>query len=181
VKVVFLDRDGVINKYPGDKNYVTKWSEFKFIPGSIEGIRKLNSCGFKLVLISNQAGVGKGLYSQKALDVMTKKMLNQLKKAKAGLDRIYYCTHSPVDNCDCRKPKTALLKKAIASLGQAPSEMYFIGDSFLDMETAINFSAKPILVLSGREKIVNRPDWKFEPDYIFDNLLVAANYLCNLL
>ena len=179
MKVVFLDRDGVINKYPGDRRYVNNWREFEFIPGSIEGIRMLNEKEFKVFVVSNQAGVAKKLYSQKDLDKINKKMLGRLKKKRVNLAGIYYCTHHPEDNCDCRKPKVGLLNKAISDLGVKPQMTFFIGDSFLDMKTACAFGAKPILVLSGREKISNRSNWEFEPDYIFDNLLLAAYYLCS--
>ena len=179
MKVVFLDRDGVINQYPGDTRYVTSWKEFQFIPGSIEGIKKLKEKGFKVFVISNQAGVSKGLYSQKTLDTMTKKMIVNLEKNGAFVDGIYYCTHQEAENCSCRKPKTDLLRKALGDFDIRSGVSFFIGDSFRDMKAAREFGAKPVLVLSGKEKISNRQNWEFEPDYIFDNLLLAAHYLCS--
>lgn len=179
MKVVFLDRDGVINEYPGEGRYVTSWEEFKFIPGSIEGIKKLNENGFRLFVISNQAGVGKGIYSQKDLEEINKRMLKKLKQYQVHHLNIYYCTHHPDQNCQCRKPKIGLLRQAISEAGITPEVSFFIGDSFLDMKTALNFGAKSVLVLSGREKISNRSNWEFEPDYVFDNLLLAAHYLCS--
>lgn len=178
MNVVFLDRDGVINKYPGDTRYVTNIKEFEFIAGSIEGIRKLNEKGVKLFVVSNQAGVMRGIYSQKELDRITKKMLKELKRFGAYLDGVYYCIHREEDNCNCRKPKLGLLHQAVAVLKTKPRISFFIGDSFRDMRAAKDFGAKPVLVLSGKEKISNRSNWEFEPDYIFDNLLVAAHYLC---
>lgn len=179
MKVVFLDRDGVINEYPGDRKYVTGKDEFKFIPGSIEAMKKLNLAGFKLFVISNQAGVAKGLYSLQDLEQINQKMQEELKIHGVSIEGIYYCTHHPQAGCDCRKPKTGLLEKAITDLGTEPKQTFFIGDSFKDLKAAISFKAKPILVLSGREKISNRPNWKFEPEYVFDNLLLAADYLCS--
>jgi D,D-heptose 1,7-bisphosphate phosphatase len=176
--VVFLDRDGVINAYPGDNDYVKTWKEFKFIPGSVEGIRKLNGKGFKLFVVSNQGGVSKGVYSQKTLDDMTKKMLQTLKRQNARIDGVYYCTHRKEEECECRKPKTGLLRKALAENDITCETSFFIGDSFMDMTAAREFGAKPVLVLSGKEKIGNRSKWEFEPDYIFDNLLIASHYLC---
>jgi histidinol-phosphate phosphatase family protein len=180
MKVAFLDRDGVINKYPGDHAYVTSWKEFHLIPGSIEGIRKLNQKDFRVFVISNQAGVSKGLYSQKALDEIDKRMLAAFRKHKVKVDGIYYCTHREEDNCACRKPKTGLLTKALQETGISEPEVFFVGDSFIDMNTARNFGAKAILVFSGKEKISNRPKWDFEPDYLCDNLLMAAHYLCSV-
>ena len=177
-KIVFLDRDGVINKYPGDGDYVKSRKEFEFIPGSIAAIRKLNEQGFKLFVISNQAGVAKKLYSQKDLDLIDQRMQGSLKKQKAHLDGIFYCTHVNEDNCDCRKPKTGLLEKAVASLGAQAASSVFVGDSILDIRTARNFGSGAILVLSGKEKIANRSHWEIEPDFICDNLLVATYYIC---
>ena len=178
MKVDFLDRDGVINKYPGDTNYVNNWSEFKFIPGSIEGIKKLNSCGFKLCVVSNQAGVSKGLYNQEDLDEINENMIKELKAQRARVDGIYYCTHAKLDNCDCRKPKTGLLRQAVLDLDMPLESSFLIGDSFMDMMAARCFGAKTVLVLSGKEKLSNRSQWKFEPDHIFLDLKSAADYLC---
>ncbi|MBU2102256.1 MAG: D-glycero-beta-D-manno-heptose 1,7-bisphosphate 7-phosphatase [Candidatus Omnitrophica bacterium] len=179
MKVIFLDRDGVINAYPGDGGYVKSWKEFKFIPGSIEGIRKLNAKGFKLFVISNQGGVNKGLYTQETLDTMTSRMMRKLTREGAHLDGVYYCIHRSDENCSCHKPKPGMLEAALREHTIKAEMSFFIGDSFMDMEAAQSFGAKPVLVLSGKERISNRSNWKFEPDFIFDNLLVAAHYLCN--
>jgi len=179
MKVIFLDRDGVINEYPGDKSYITSPKEFKFIAGSIQGIKKLKEKGFKLFVVSNQAGISKGLYSEKVLSQITKKMVDGLKKYKAEVDGIYYCKHKEGDNCACRKPNTGLMHEALKNLGKPVTVSFFIGDSFRDMNAAKKFGAKPVLVLSGKEKISNRDNWDFEPDYIFDNLLIAAYYICS--
>lgn len=177
MKIVFLDRDGVINKYPGDTKYVHNWNEFKFIPGSIEGIKKLAGCGFKLYVISNQAGVSKGLYTQEDLDTIDINMSRELRAQGTGINGIYYCTHLNSDNCDCRKPKTGLLRQVVSSLGVDPEISFFIGDSFIDMAAARSFGAKSVLILSGREKLSNRDQWEFEPDYVFDDLRSAADYI----
>lgn len=179
MKIVFLDRDGVINEYPGDRRYVTSPKEFKFIAGSIQAIKKLKEKGFTIFVISNQAGVEKGIYSQKTLDDIDNKMIRELKKHKTNLDGIYYCTHKEETNCLCRKPKTGLMHKALKDLNKTPKVSIFVGDSFKDMHAAKEFGAKPVLVLSGKEKISNRNKWEFEPDYIFDNLLIASYYICS--
>tara|TARA_B100000315_G_scaffold260160_1_gene319617 strand:+ start:2238 stop:2798 length:561 start_codon:yes stop_codon:yes gene_type:complete len=178
-KIVFLDRDGVINQEPGERYYVSSLKEFKFIPGSLEGMKKLYEKGFKLFIISNQSGVSKGLYSTQDLDKMNKKIVKELNKSNTKISGIYYCTHSPDQGCECRKPKTGLLTQAVSESDLKSPISFFIGDSFRDMQTAVSFGAKPILVLSGKEKISNRDKWEFEPDYVFDNLLLAAHYLCS--
>ncbi|MCP4653279.1 MAG: HAD family hydrolase [Candidatus Omnitrophica bacterium] len=178
MKIIFLDRDGVINKYPGDTRYVTSKKEFEFLPGSIQGIRKLNENGFKIYVVSNQAGVSKGLYSQKDLDGITGCMIKGLKKNNAFVDAVRYCTHINDDNCTCRKPKPGLLHNIVSEFNLDPKISFFVGDTFTDMKAARAFGAKSVLVLSGKEKISNRENWEFEPDYVFDNLLLAAYYLC---
>ena len=177
-KIIFLDRDGVINEFPGEGRYVTNLREFRLFTGSVEGIRKFNDKNFKVFIISNQAGVSKDLYTAKDLKLMDKSFMNSLNNHGASIEGIFYCTHNSQDNCECRKPKIGLLKQAVSLLGSKPEMSFFIGDSFIDMQTARNFGAKSVLVLSGREKISNRDNWEFKPDYIFDNLLLAANYIC---
>ena len=179
MKVLFLDRDGVINKYPGDTRYITSWKEFEFIPGSIEAIAKFNQEGFKIFVVSNQAGVAKGVYSQKELDLITKNMLSALKRKKAKIDGVYYCTHFKEANCLCRKPKTGLLEKALSDYNIKPALSFFAGDSMVDMEAARSFGAQSVLLLSGRERISSKDEWSIKPDYVFDNLLVASHYLCS--
>ena len=179
MKVVFLDRDGVINEYPGDRNYVTAWDEFRFIPNSIEAIKLLKEHNYKIFVASNQAGVAKGLYSRDDLDCITDNMLKNIRRRGADLDGVYYCMHRDEDNCDCRKPKPGLIKKALSTLGEKPEVCFFIGDSFRDMKAAKAFGCKAVLVFSGKEKSENRDNWEFEPDYVFSDLLEAARYLCS--
>ena len=176
-KTIFLDRDGVINQSPGDERYVNNYKEFKFIDGSIEGIKTLYEKGYKIFIISNQAGVSKGLYTEKDLEEINSLIIKELEKYKVSLSGIYYCTHHPEANCNCRKPKTGLLEKAVTKLGVKPKYSFFIGDTFKDMKAAVKFGAKAVLVLSGKEKIANRDSWEFEPDYIFEDLLTAATYI----
>ncbi|MDP2917912.1 MAG: HAD family hydrolase, partial [bacterium] len=133
MKVVFLDRDGVINKDPQEKFYVMKWSDFHFLPGAISAVKKLNKTGFKIAIISNQAGVGKELFKRGVLRSITKKMLAKIKARGGKIKKVYYCLHRSQDNCPCRKPKTGLLKKAFLYFKAAPSDTFFIGDSEVDV------------------------------------------------
>ncbi len=180
MRVVFLDRDGVINKYPGDRDYVKNWQEFSFLPGSIEAIRLFNDNGFKVFVISNQAGVSKGIYSQQALDDITSRMLKEVEEKGAHIDGVYYCLHTDSDNCSCRKPKTGLLEEAVEQLGEKPEVCFFVGDSFRDMEAARKFGCYNVLVLSGKESMENRDKWPFHPDYVLPDLLSAAKYICGI-
>lgn len=178
-KVVFLDRDGVINKYPGHFQYVCSQKEFRFLPKAKEAIRLLYKAGYKLFVISNQAGVTKKLYSQETLNDITKNMLKEIKKAGGKIEKVLYCIHTEEQNCSCRKPKIGLIKRALKSLkGKIDLEKsFFVGDSIRDVETGNRAGYKTILVLSGRETIKNKPEWKTHPDFIAENLSKAADII----
>jgi len=177
VKAVFLDRDGVINKYPGDKLYVTSLRKFKFLPKVKEAISLLNQKGYKVFIASNQAGVGRGVYSQRTLDAITAKMLSDIKESGGRIEKVYYCTHRKEDCCSCRKPKPGLLKNAAKEYKFTLKESFFAGDTIRDVVTAHSAGCKSILVLSGKEKLSNKKKWEDKPDFIFKNLLEAAKFL----
>ncbi|MFA5276328.1 MAG: HAD family hydrolase [Candidatus Omnitrophota bacterium] len=177
MNLVFLDRDGVINAYPGDKNYVTSWEEFTFLPKAKEAIALLYRAGFQIYLISNQAGVGKGLYTQGTLDAITKNMLKEINVDGGNIDGVYYCTHPSEQNCSCRKPKTGLIDLAKQEHSLEINTAFFIGDSMLDMQTAKAAGCQAILVLSGKEKLVNRDNWETKPDFICAGLFEAVQFI----
>lgn len=177
MKTVFLDRDGVINKYPGDKLYVTSVKKFKFLPGARSAIAKLSKNGFKIFVASNQAGVGRGIYAKRTLEAITRKMLLGIEKSKGKIDKVYYCIHRKDAHCLCRKPKPGLLKKAAKEFNFSLKNSYFIGDTIRDCVTAKNAGCKSILVLSGKEKLSNKRNWEVHPDFIFKNLNAAVNFL----
>lgn len=182
MKIVFLDRDGVINRYPGDRDYVKSWSEFHFLPKVKSSLRRLTARRFKIFIVSNQAGVAKGIYPQRNLDLITKNMLQELNDCKISILGTYYCTHLKEDNCSCRKPKTGLVDMALAKLkegGLKPefSHTYFIGDSLLDIETGKKAGIKTILVFSGKEKERNENTWTIQPDYTAKDLSEAIDLI----
>lgn len=181
VKVVFLDRDGVINKYPGDLKYVTCVEQFQIMPNVKPALEKLTESGFRLFVVSNQAGVAKGLYSEQDLNEIDQRMAYELGE-KVHFSEILYCIHSPEDNCSCRKPKTGLIDRVFADLkveGFAvdKANSYFIGDSLLDVETGQAAGIKTILVFSGREKPENQLHWNLIPDYKVDDLASAVQII----
>jgi len=182
MKVIFLDRDGVINKYPGDFLYVTSWENFSFLPYVKPALKKLNAAGFKIFVISNQAGVSKGAYSQSALDLITRNMLSEFQKHKIKIEGVFYCIHHPDDNCGCRKPKAGLLHKAIAKLKETGNDInisksYFIGDTQRDIQTGKSIGLKTILVFSGKEKPENRNHWEHLPDFTAGDLREAVKII----
>jgi D-glycero-D-manno-heptose 1,7-bisphosphate phosphatase len=141
---IFIDRDGVINLLrPSD--YVLDWSQFIFVPGIREALKQLASLGLPMIVISNQAAVGKGLLDTAGLEEITSKMYQELAHDGTFLTGAYYCPHRPDENCPCRKPKPALLQAAAADLNIDLTRSVFIGDSDTDVEAAHAAGCKPVL------------------------------------
>lgn len=182
VRAVFLDRDGVINRYPGDSEYVKSWREFHFLPQVKPALKRLSARGFQIFIISNQAGISKGIYSKENLDLITQKMLKEFNNYKISIAGVYYCTHRQEYNCSCRKPKTGLVVLAIAKLKNNGFKMqrngsYFIGDTTRDIETGKRARLKTILVFSGKENIENKHNWKIQPDFTAKDLSAAVKII----
>ena len=182
MKVIFLDRDGVINAYPGDTKYVTKWEEFRFLPKVNSALKRLNDKEFKISIISNQAGVSKGIYSQDDLDLITQNMLEKLKDDNIHISGVYYCTHKDEDKCSCRKPETGLIDMAIANLENKGfkidiNKSFFIGDTIRDIETGKKAGLATILVFSGKEKPENQKNWQSLPDITCRDLSEAVDLI----
>ena len=175
MRAIFLDRDGVINKYPGDTKYVTNWKKFRFLPRAKKAIAKLHQNGFKIFVVSNQAGVSKGIYSQKTLDFITKNMRSAIRKAKGEINEVYYCIHRKEQNCPCRKPKAGLIERAKAKYSINLKQTFFIGDTIRDIETGKRAGLKTILVFSGKEKPENKNSWQVLPDFTACDLREAVN------
>lgn len=140
VNVVFLDRDGVINVNRDD--YVKSWDEFEFITGAKEAIKLLNDNNYWVIIITNQSPIGRGIFSHERLREIHELMLNELADTGAHIDAIYYCPHSPDDNCECRKPKPGLLFQAADELGIDLKRSWFIGDSEGDFQAGESAGCK---------------------------------------
>jgi D-glycero-D-manno-heptose 1,7-bisphosphate phosphatase len=180
MKELFIDRDGVINKDPGGwtpYSYVTKWEEFEFLPGSLEALKILKDKGIKVVLISNQAGVGKGYFTTQALDEVTERMVKEIEKYGGKIDAVYYCIHKKEDNCLCRKPRSGLLEKAAKEHGIDCKATCFIGDSIVDVKAGRAAGCKTVFLLSGKTTREEMEEWDEKPDYVFADLLEAVRRL----
>jgi histidinol-phosphate phosphatase family protein len=141
---IFLDRDGVINKNRDD--YVKSIDEFVFLPNVISAIKKLINLKFKIIIITNQSAINRGLISEKELQIIHSHMLNELSKSKCKIEKIYFCPHKPDENCDCRKPKTGMIKNALSDFCIDISKSWLIGDSNSDIEVAKKFGLKSIKI-----------------------------------
>ena len=115
VKAVFLDRDGVINQFPGNGKYVTKLKEFRFVPGSLDALRILTQEGYSIFVVSNQAGVAKGVYSKQKLEHITRNMLRDIRAVGGKIKEVFYCTHFSHAGCECRKPEIGAIRTALES------------------------------------------------------------------
>lgn len=144
-KAVFLDRDGVINFDPGD--YTFKPEEFKINEGIIQNLKRLHENGFLLIIITNQGGISKQIYTHDHVEVIHKYLAEELDKVNVQLTEIYYCPHHSVnENCICRKPNSLLIEKAIARFNIDPKKSFMIGDKMRDVEAAEKAGIKGIKV-----------------------------------
>ncbi|HTY12660.1 MAG TPA: D-glycero-beta-D-manno-heptose 1,7-bisphosphate 7-phosphatase [Candidatus Omnitrophota bacterium] len=177
-RAVFLDKDGTINEDPG---YVSHYRDVKILPHSAEAIKLLNEAGYKVIVITNQAGVARGYFGEDMLQAINKTMQKHLLSKGAYIDDIYYCPHHKEHGhypyrreCECRKPGTALFKKAAKRHDIDLSRSFMVGDHSGDIEGGNKAGAKTVLVLTGHEKI---SDMKVKPDHVADNLLEAAKWI----
>ncbi|HOY10535.1 MAG TPA: HAD family hydrolase, partial [Candidatus Omnitrophota bacterium] len=181
LKIVFLDRDGVINVFPGHGKYVTKVKDFHFLPRALDAMKLLSDAGYTIFVVSNQAGVGRGVFSQDKLNRITRKMMAGVEKAGARIKKVYYCTHRPDAGCSCRKPDIGSVRRALKSVEKtldSARKTYFVGDTKQDIETGYNAGCKTVFVLSGRENRRYMNGWIVKPDYIVKDLYDAAKIIC---
>ena len=178
-KVVFLDRDGTIIE---DKVFLGDPRGIEFFPGAFEAIRILRKLGYKIVVVSNQSGIGRGILTEKMVKEVNERFLRMLKENDALVDGLYFCPHHPDDNCACRKPETGMIKKAVAELALDLKDAVVIGDHLVDVKLGKNIGAKTILVLTGhgKKELEEIKDPGVEPDFVADDLLEAANWVKNL-
>ena len=168
---VFLDRDGVINLDFGE--YTTTIDEWKWAPGTVEGIKMLNDAGFGIIVITNQACIAKGIQTEEGLAQLHTFMLNHIRESGGNILRIYHCPHQTTDGCSCRKPEPGMILQAAKDYSIDLSKTFFIGDAPRDVEAARRAGARSILInnVSGKDsfKIDSLP-----VEFRAKNLLDAA-------
>jgi len=179
-KAVFLDRDGTIVE---DVGYLNSPEQLQFIPGSIEAIKMLNEAGYKVVVITNQAGVARGLITEDMLQTIDKTLNKWILNGGAHLDGIYYCPHHPEygiypykQACECRKPHTGLIKKAEKDLEIDLSQSFMIGDKSTDIEAGKCAGTKTVFVTTGKGQ-KEKEKLNKKPDHIAENLLEAVRWI----
>ncbi len=175
-RFVLLDRDGVINRRI-ISGYVSRWGEFVFLPGALEALRLLNEKNFRVVVVSNQAGVGKGLMSAADLDEVTRRFMAEVEAHGGRIQSVYYCTHRAEEGCECRKPKPGLLRRAQAQHHFDFERTFLVGDTESDL-LAAHAAGCPAIMVSGMpvsalEKLPHAPR------LTVPTLLAAAQFLIN--
>lgn len=162
-KAVFLDRDGTINV---DHGYVHKKEELEFMDGVFEGLKRLFDKGYKLIIITNQSGIGRGYYTLEEYYSFNQYMLDILKNKGIIIDKVYFCPHIEDDKCNCRKPKLELFYQAIKEYNIDLNNSYAIGDKARDLKICDETNIKGILLNEKDNKYVNMNSFKEAVDYI---------------
>lgn len=173
VRLVILDRDGVINKESRD--FIKSADEWLPLEGSIEAIAALSKGGFRVAVASNQSGLARGLFDYNALYAMHEKMRDLVAAAGGRIDHIVVCPHGPDDGCECRKPKAGLLLQVAEYFGADLDGVAFIGDSIRDLQAAVAAGAQPVLVRSGNgERAAAALPDELAGTPVYDDLAAAA-------
>ncbi|MDR1606915.1 MAG: D-glycero-beta-D-manno-heptose 1,7-bisphosphate 7-phosphatase [Deltaproteobacteria bacterium] len=173
---IFLDRDGVINE---DRGYVWRWADWRWLPGSFEALKALKAAGFKLVIVTNQAGVARGLYKEADVQKLHERLALELKKQNIALDGAYYCPHHPdfTGPCACRKPEPGLIFQAAQDLGLDLAASFLVGDKTTDIAAGIKAGVTSLLVRSGYGLISESAIP--QGIQVFDDLAAASRFILN--
>ena len=177
-RIAFLDRDGVINHDSSD--YIKSWSEFHFLPGSIEAIKRLTLNGFLVFLITNQSAVSRGMISQKGLEYIHSRMIEEIEKGGGHIKDIFYCPHLPGDECTCRKPEPGLIYMAQKAYNLDISSAVMVGDSSKDIECAVNAGCGMTVLVrtgNGNKAEENLKEKNIRPNFIANDLYHAVNWI----
>lgn len=179
-RAIFLDRDGTLNY--DSRDYIKNLSEFRLFPFTVPALAILQRLGYRLVVITNQACIGRGLTTTEAVEAIHAFMQNELRQNGIVLDRIYYCPHLKEEQCNCRKPAIGNVLKAATELQVDLQRSFFIGDAPKDIATGKRAGCRTIQVATGvwdNDPGDLTPD-EVEPDFKVDNLLKAAELIAAL-
>lgn len=178
-KAVFIDRDGTVIR---ERNYLRKVKDIRLLSGAVEGMKALRAAGFKLVMVTNQSGIGRGYFTEKKLRQIHAALQRLLSAKGAPFDRMYYCRHVPDDRCACRKPKTGMVEKAARELRLDLKRSFSMGDHTNDFLLGQNMGGRGVFLLTGhgreeyREKIM-KDRAGLRPDKIARNFMEGAKWI----
>jgi D-glycero-D-manno-heptose 1,7-bisphosphate phosphatase len=172
-RAVFLDRDGTIME---DSNYVGDVARVVLIPRAAAALKRLRDAGYRLFIVTNQSGVGRGYFSREAVEQIHAHLDDHFAQSGVAFDRYYVCPHHPEDNCDCRKPKPKFLHEAAREFQLDLARCFMIGDRPTDIGAGQNAGTKTILVLTGagRETLAQG---EVKPDHVADDIAAAADWI----
>jgi len=174
---VFFDRDGTLNPDPG---YIGRPEDFELYPGAGAALARLNRAGARVILVTNQSGIARGMFTLDDLKAVHDKLAHRLALHGARLDAIYHCPHHPDEQCTCRKPAIGMAERAIADLALNRSRIYLVGDQSSDVEMAKRLKARSIFVTTGHgsaETLVELSARQLQPDYVTDSLERAVDWI----
>ncbi|MCE2679795.1 MAG: D-glycero-beta-D-manno-heptose 1,7-bisphosphate 7-phosphatase [Burkholderiales bacterium] len=176
-KLILLDRDGVINE--DSDNYIKSVDEWRPIPGSLEAIARLNRAGYRIVVITNQSGIAKGLFDLEALAAMHNKMLRLATEVGGKIDAILFCPHGPEAKCNCRKPKPGMFEQVAMRYDTSLQGVVAVGDSLRDLQAAASQGCKTFLVKTGKgmRTLADKSHELPPGTQTFDDLLAVAKLL----
>ena len=175
MKLVVLDRDGVIN-HDSDQ-YIKSPEEWKPIRGSLDAIARLTQWGYRVVVATNQSGVGRGLFEMDTLNAIHDKMLKATAQAGGRIDAVFFCTHTDADQCACRKPKPGMLEEIAARYNTAMAGVPLVGDSLRDLQSAVAVGAQPMLVLTGKGRKTAQDPQLPPSTMVFPDLAAVAAHI----
>ncbi len=182
MKALFIDRDGVILK---EKNYVYRQEDAEFLPGVFEALKKATASGYRIIIVSNQSGIARGLYTEKDYLKLEKWLETKFEENSVKIDGVYYCPHHPEasvkkykKDCECRKPKPGMILKAAKEHNLNLAESFMIGDKTTDVEAGKNAGCKTILVKTGYAG--KDSESKLKPDFVADDLLSAVEIILGI-
>ncbi len=147
-RLVILGRDGILNVYRED--HVKSPDEWDPIPGALEAVARLNHAGWHTVVATNQAGIGRGMIDMASINAVHLRMMQRLAEVGGRLDAVFFCPHTPEDNCECRKPKPGLMKQIAQRYGIEPRAVPMVADTLRDLHAARAAGCEPHLVRTGR-------------------------------
>jgi D-glycero-D-manno-heptose 1,7-bisphosphate phosphatase len=172
MKLVILDRDGVINK--DSSQFIKTPDEWIAIPGSLEAIALLNQHGYRIALATNQSGISRGLFDMAALNSIHDKMYRALAQVGGRIDALFYCPHSAEAKCECRKPKSGMVDEIARRFGIDIKGVPSVGDSLRDLQASVARDAQPILVLTGKGETTLAAGGLPDNTWVCANLAEAA-------
>ena len=177
MKLIILDRDGVINQDRDD--FVKSADEWVPLEGSMDAIAFLTQAGYTIAVATNQSGIGRGLFTMQQFNEMHAKMHKLVRQAGGEIDGIWFCPHTAAAGCNCRKPKSGMVEDILTRFNAKAADTYMAGDSLRDVQAAAGAGCRPVLVLSGKgRKTLAESAGELPPGtQVFDNLAAFAQYL----